>query len=272
MFLKGGEGLETTIQGCKIYYELHRHEDRASPSVLLLHGWGCDSTIFSFIESILMENATTLALDFPGHGKSGEPPRPWDVQDYAAMVRELLEENRLQPVDIVAHSHGGRVALMVASQYPSLVRKLIITGGAGIKKPVSESQSKRTQRFKRYNGLLEQMKAVPAMGKLVEGWQTKLRNHYGSPDYVKLDEVMRKTFVKLISQDLLPVLEKIQAPTLLVWGSADTETPLWMGQQMEQSIPDAGLVIFEGRGHFAFLEEWRRFVLIAQKFLLEEEG
>lgn len=272
MFLKGGEGLETIIQGCKIYYELHRHEDRAAPSVLLLHGWGCDSTIFSFIESILMENATTLALDFPGHGKSGEPPRPWDVQDYAAMVRELLEENRLQPVDIVAHSHGGRVALMVASQYPSLVRKLIITGGAGIKKPVSESQSKRTQRFKRYNGLLEQMKAVPAMGKLVEGWQAKLRNHYGSPDYVKLDEVMRKTFVKLISQDLLPVLEKIQAPTLLVWGSADTETPLWMGQQMEQSIPDAGLVIFEGRGHFAFLEEWRRFVLIAQKFLLEEEG
>jgi pimeloyl-ACP methyl ester carboxylesterase len=264
--------LETTIQGCKIHYELHRNADGAAPAILLLHGWGCDLTIFSFIQSSLMEKATTLALDFPGHGKSGEPEGPWDVHDYADMVRALLEQNQLAQVDVIAHSHGGRVALVLASQYPSLVRKLIITGGAGIKKPVSQSQSKRTQRFKRYNRLLERMKDVPALGDLAEEWQTRLRNHYGSPDYVKLDEVMRKTFVKLVSEDLLPVLGDIQAPTLLIWGSADTETPLWMGQQMEKNIPDAGLVIFEGRSHFAFLEEWRRFVVIAQKFLLEGEG
>jgi pimeloyl-ACP methyl ester carboxylesterase len=219
-----------------------------------------------------MEKATTIALDFPGHGKSGEPEVPWDVHNYADMVRELLLQNQLSQVDVIAHSHGGRVALVLASRYPSLVRKLIITGGAGIKKPVSQSQSKRTQRFKRYNRFLEQMKGVPALGDLAEEWQTRLRNHYGSPDYVKLDEVMRKTFSKLVSEDLLPVLGDIQAPTLLIWGSADTETPLWMGQQMEKNIPDAGLVIFEGRSHFAFLEEWRRFVVIAQKFLLEGEG
>lgn len=264
--------METTIHGCKVYYELHRNADGAAPAILLLHGWGCDLTIFSFIQSNLMDKATTLALDFPGHGKSGEPEEPWDVRDYAEMVRILLEQNQLTLVDVIGHSHGGRVALMLASQYPSLVRRLIITGGAGIKKPVSPSQAKRTQRFKRYNRLLEHMKDVPALGSLAAQWQTKLRNHYGSPDYVKLDEVMRKTFSKLVSEDLLPVLGNIKAPTLLVWGSADTETPLWMGQQMEKNIPDAGLVIFEGRSHFAFLEEWHRFVLIARKFLMEGEG
>ena len=56
--------------------------------------------------------------------------------------------------------------------------------------------------------------------------------------------------------------------TLLIWGSADTETPLWMGQAMEKEIPDAGLVVLEGGTHFAFLEQWQRFVLIVKQFFL----
>ena len=44
---------------------------------------------------------------------------------------------------------------------------------------------------------------------------------------------------------------------------------MWMGQQMEQQIPDAGLVVFEGRTHFAFVEEWQRFLVIVKSFLLE---
>ncbi len=272
MILKGGEGVEMMISGCPIFYEIHRHANDAAPVVLLLHGWGCDSTIFSFIASSLLEGATVITLDFPGHGKSGEPSEPWTVGDFADMVRRLLSEQHFAQVDIIAHSFGGRVALWLASHSPTLVRKLILTGGAGIKKPVSSSQSKRTKRYKRYSQWLNRIKAIPAFSAPAEKWQTRLRNHYGSPDYVKLDEIMRQTFVKVISEDLLPLLGDIQAPTLLVWGSADTETPLWMGQQMEQNIPDAGLVILEGRSHFAFVEEWQRFVLIAKQFLLEDKG
>ena len=73
--------------------------------------------------------------------------------------------------------------------------------------------------------------------------------------------------MKIISQDLSECLAKIKAPTLLIWGGADTETPLWMGQQMEKQIPDAGLVVFEGRSHFAFLEEAQRFQVIVNTFL-----
>jgi len=90
---------------------------------------------------------------------------------------------------------------------------------------------------------------------------------YGSPDYKRLNPNMRKTFVKVINQDLTEYLPQIKASTLLVWGSADTETPLWMGQKMEKEIPDAGLVVFEGRTHFAFLEEAQRFLVIVNTFL-----
>jgi len=78
---------------------------------------------------------------------------------------------------------------------------------------------------------------------------------------------MKKTFVKVINQDLTPLLPDIQASTLLIWGEKDTETPLWMGQKMEQDIPDAGLVIFENDDHFAYLHQWQRFVTVVRAFL-----
>lgn len=262
--------MKTTIQGCSVHYELSRCADSRAPVVLFLHGWGCDGTVFSFITSGFAADATAITLDFPGHGQSGEPPEPWGVFDYAEMVRELLRQLSFARVSIISHSFGSRVAIHLASKSPELVERLVITGGAGIRPPVSPRQSQRTKRFKRYNAMLSKLGTIAPLSPVVEKWQTSLRNRFGSADYVKLDEVMRKTFIKVISEDLLPMLPQIKASTLLIWGSMDTETPLWMGQQMEQSIPDAGLVVFEEKSHFAFVEDWRRFVLITRKFLLEE--
>ena len=58
------------------------------------------------------------------------------------------------------------------------------------------------------------------------------------------------------------------AQVLLIWGDRDTETPLWMGQQMEKEIADSGLVVLEGGTHFAYLEQATRFQTIVRQFLL----
>lgn len=258
--------METTIHGCLLSYQWQPVKDK--PVILFLHGWGCDGSIYSFIQNAFAEKASVLTVDFPGHGKSGEPPLPWGVGDYAGQILALLDQLSIDRVNIVAHSFGGRVALHLSAHHPERVDKMVITGGAGIRKPLSEAQKKRQKQFKRMNGFLNSLKKIGFLKKPVEKWQTALRNRYGSPDYIKLSEVMRATFSKVINEDLLPLLPEIQASTLLIWGSADTETPLWMGQQMEKDIPDAGLVVFEGRSHFAFVEEWQRFVLIIKPFLL----
>ena len=80
---------------------------------------------------------------------------------------------------------------------------------------------------------------------------------------------MRQTFNKVISLDLSDCLCRVKAPTLLYWGAQDTETPLWMAKVMEERIPDAGLVVEEGAGHFAYLEQNRKFLRIVHSFLLE---
>ena len=67
-------------------------------------------------------------------------------------------------------------------------------------------------------------------------------------------------------------MAKIASSTLLVWGDRDTETPLWMGQQMEREIPDSALIILDGGSHFSYLEHAARFNAIARSFLVETNG
>ncbi|MBR5345680.1 MAG: alpha/beta hydrolase [Clostridia bacterium] len=248
---------------------IHR-ERRGSgeEKILFLHGWGCTGAMMKSVADALAPNAEVMTLDFPGFGESDRPPEPWGVPEYAEAVRALLQEEDFIPCSVVAHSFGGRVAIWLASEYPNLFKKIVITGGAGIKKPQTEEAKKRSEEFKRKKAVWEKVKTVKLFSGIAEKAEEKLRQQYGSADYNALDEEMRKTFVKVISLDLADRLPRIQQPTLLLWGDHDTETPLWMGQRMEREIPDAGLVILEGGTHFAYLEQAARFNTIIRQFLI----
>jgi len=264
--------LQATLNGCSIFYEVTRCNRPNAPCVLLLHGWGCDHAIFRNLTDLLSDRFTLITLDFPGHGQSGEPATPWDVTEYMQQIYALLQHIGVSEINVIAHSFGGRVALMLAARHPEMVRKMVLTGAAGLKKPETAEGQKRAAKYKRYTAFLNRMKRNPALVDMAEKLQAALRNRYGSPDYIKLNENMRKSFVRIISQDLRPLLPSIQASTLLIWGDADTETPIWMGQTMEKEIPDAGLVVFEGGTHFAFLEQGPRFALITKQFFGEESA
>ena len=103
---------------------------------------------------------------------------------------------------------------------------------------------------------------------ILTGAAENLVQKYGSRDYAALSPEMRKTFVKVVGYDQSALLSHIKNPTLLIWGDRDTETPLWMGQQMEKEIADSGLVVLEGGTHFAYLEQAARFQTIVRQFLL----
>ena len=66
--------MQETINGCRVFYQIRPNPVPDAPRVLLLHGWGCDHTVFAPVENALAEGATIVTLDFPGHGRSGEPP------------------------------------------------------------------------------------------------------------------------------------------------------------------------------------------------------
>ncbi len=252
-----------TANGAQVYCE----QTGEGKDVLLLHGWGCTTEHFRPIISDMQESYRLTVIDFPGHGKSGRPPEPWGVGDYAKCVKDVLQQLKIEKCSLIAHSFGGRVSLHLAAHHPEMIDKMVLTGCAGLKKPQTEEQKKRSEAFQRKKKQLQNLQKLPLVGKMAEKAMEKLRRQYGSADYNALDEEMRKTFVKVIGEDLSPLLSKIQASTLLVWGEKDQDTPLWMGQKMEQEIRDAGLVVFENDDHFAYLRQWPRFVKIIRTFL-----
>ena len=119
---------------------------------------------------------------------------------------------------------------------------------------------------------MELTRKCRVFGKLPDLWQEALIQKYGSKDYAALTQEMRKTFVKVVNYDQAEKLASIKNSTLLVWGDQDTETPLWMGQQMEKEIPDSALIVLNGGTHFAYLEQAARFNAIAHSFLVETNG
>ena len=239
--------------------------------VLLLHGWGGDSSLMKPVADALQSSFQVLIPDLPGHGRSGRPPQPWGVPDYAECIRELIDSTGFSPCHVIAHSFGCRIATYLAAQSPSLFERIVFTGAAGIRPPQSAEAQKRTLRYKKLKGICDKAKIIPGLNLAAEKFENKLRRKYGSSDYNALDENMKKTFVKIINQDLSDMYEKFCSSTLLIWGSNDTETPLWMAKEMEKKIPDAGLIVFEGGSHFAYLEQISRFNTIVLHYLKGDE-
>ena len=89
---------------------VYRELGSGDKSVLFLHGWGCDGSIFENVAKRLKGYQCVLA-DLPGFGKSESPPESgWRVEDYALSVWYLVQKLQPSPRYIVAHSFGCRVA------------------------------------------------------------------------------------------------------------------------------------------------------------------
>ena len=258
--------MKEIINGTQVHYKL---AGRGQNKVILLHGWGCDLHLMEPVANALEETSRILLVDFPGHGESGRPPDPWGVPEYADCLKELIRRLDFAPCSVIAHSFGCRITTWLAAQEPALFDRIVFTGAAGIRPRQSAEAQKRSERYKRLKRYCESIGRIPIFKNTAERIEQKLRLKYGSRDYNALDDEMKKTFVKVINLDLTDLYERFRASTLLIWGDADTETPLWMGKEMEKRIPDAGLVIFEGGTHFAYLEQLQRFNTIVRQFLKE---
>ena len=256
--------MKEIINNTDIHYKLYGNGESR---VVLLHGWGCDMKMMTPVADALVQEHQVLLVDFPGHGDSGRPPEPWGIPEYAACLKELLVRLGFFPCSVIAHSFGCRVTAWLAVEAPDLFDKIVFTGAAGIRPEQTETAKKRSLEYKRLKKYCERIRHIPFLRTAADKLEDKLREKYGSPDYNALDAEMKKTFVKVINQDLTDLYDKFRASTLLIWGDSDTETPLWMGKEMQKRIPDAGLVVFEGGTHFAYLEQLQRFNTIVCQFL-----
>jgi pimeloyl-ACP methyl ester carboxylesterase len=250
----------TQVNGLKVCYQVAG----SGPPLLFLHGWGGRGLSFAPVFHYFARSYRVCAPDLPGFGESDIPPTGWGVADYTSFVCQFMEEMGFRQVDLMAHSFGGRIALMMAAQQPERVRRIVLVDSAGIRPRQGWKYRIRVGLFK----AVKRFASLPFLRQHQENLLAWTAQRMGSSDYRNAGP-LRETFVKVVNEDLRPLLPQITVPTLLVWGENDQDTPVYQGRIMEQEIPTARLVVLENAGHFAYLDRLSHFCTLASDFLRE---
>ena len=239
--------MNITVDGLNIEYT----EKGSGIPVLLLHGWNSSFEVYGGIISALCDRCRLVAVNFPGCGGSDTMKEPWTVDDYCDFVLKFMKAVNLDNPIMIGHSHGGRVILKMAAAGIINPPKIVLLDSAGLIPKKSMKQKIRAKSFK----VIKRVLTLPVIKNFSEGLLDKARKHYGSADYNAAPEVLRKTMVSLVNTDLYDILPNIKCPTLLIWGENDTATPLSDAKRIESAIPDAGLCVLKGTGHYSFCEK-----------------
>ena len=262
--LEDGQTVQVGAQ--KVRYVRRRASD-ATPGdlpIVILHGWGAHIEAVGTILTALEGASDLIALDLPGFGESDAPDRAWDVDAYARFMIHFLDELGVERAHLVGHSHGGRVSIALAADEADRVGRLLLVDSAGI-------PPKRGWRYRRRVAVAKLGRVIGKLGGAPgRRLQERMRARVASRDYLDASETMRGTLRAVIATDLTERLPRIRASTLLVWGDRDEDTPLWMAKRMEELIPDAGLVVLDGAGHYSYADSPGRFGAVARQFLVEQ--
>lgn len=228
-----------------IYYA--EKEDPLSRRVplMLVHGAGTDHLTWS-AELRRLAGQRVIALDLPGHGRSPAPGRQSMVA-YAECVQQLMEALDIPRAVIAGHSMGGGIALTMAVHMPERVAGLVLVA-TGARLAVNP---------KILNTVLEDPKAVVEM---IMRWawardvDEQVRRLGRKQLLATPPEVMHGDYLACDHFDVKDHLSQIEAPTLIISGTADKMTPPELSEILADNIARSILERIEGAGHMIPLE------------------
>lgn len=232
--------------------------------VLVLHGWGASIETVMPIVNILKDTMKVYAIDLPGFGNSDMPEEVFGSFHYADIVKKFIDKMGIEQLSLVGHSYGGKLSIILSARFPEMIKKQVLIDSSGL-------IPKRTLK---YHIKVKSFKIMKKIYKSLFFWKDeeekmeKLYKKFGSDDYQNTSGIMRKIFVRVVNENLKPLLNDIKAPTLLLWGDKDDATPLYMAKIMEKEIEGSGLVVFEGAGHYSYLDEYHKFKRVLESFFL----
>lgn len=235
-----------------VFVNYIQYGNKNGKDVVLLHGWGQNIEMMNPIGKGLESDYYITVIDLPGFGSSSEPTYAYTIYDYYEIVSELLTKLKIDNPVMIGHSFGGRVAIVYAAK--KKVSKLVL-----LSVPFRRSTKRNTFKVK----VLKFLKKVPVVKELESYMKTKI----GSSDYRNASPMMRNILVNVVNEDLTGYLKQISVPTLLIWGDLDNAVPIEDARYAESIMEDAGLVVYEGCTHYAYLERINQTISVLRSFL-----
>ena len=254
---------------------LHYLRAGSGPPLLLLHGLLGGAFCWRLNMDALSRQHAILAVDLPGLGNC-DAPKHLDCSMAAQAQRalSLLEQLKLESVDVVGSSWGGAIAMLLAAQ-SSRVRSLVLSApvnpwsdfGAGrirfLKGHLGAALLRLAWPFSRplHRIAVERMYADPRRipAGTIEGYSS-LAMRPGKVHSVLNTLRSWQDDVNALSQ----AIPRITAPSLLIWGTRDGAVDLRSAEQLRRALPASELRLMEGVGHLPFEEapnEFNRLVL-----------
>ncbi len=228
--------------------------------IIFLHGWRSEAAVWQPIFDQLHNAPYALyALDLPGFGASETPKKPMTLEDYANIVVGFAKALNIPTgnITLVGHSFGARIAVKIATTQTDFAKKIMLVGSGG------NRPSKLMRLIKTI--LAKSMKPFFAPG-FMRPLREKIYRAMGTEDYIETPE-LRGTFVAIVSEDIVPLLPRVTAQTLVVWGENDTTAPVAYGRRMTRAIPDARFELIKNAGHYCFMDQPKQFTQLFLDFI-----
>ena len=249
--------MELQVDGATVFCATGGQDfDTALPTTLFIHGASFDRTVWKLQSRYFAwHGSNVLAVDLPGHGRSGGAPLQ-SIEAMADWLTHVLDAAGVKRAALVGHSMGGQVSLDCAGRHGARVRALAILGGA-LAIPVSAA-------------LMDPAAADDHVAfDLLNVWGYGRRAQLGvhrMPGLWMMRgglRVMERAAKGVLYSDLAATnaydgstaAAAIKCPTLVVIGAKDLMTPARAGRALAAAIPGAAHVIFPGLGHIMLEED-----------------
>lgn len=239
--------------------ELFYRQAGKGPTLLLLHGFGEDGTVFQQLIPHLERMATVLIPDLPGSGKSVA----WKdfhptIEELADAIHALLEREQVTTCIVLGHSMGGYIALAIAERYPGMISGLGLIHSTGY----ADSEERRNKRkqaidfIKREGASAFLTLSLPGLfaeefrrtNPAVIDHLIKAGNQFSASALIGYYEAM------IQRADRTHVLQSFTGPVLFLVGSKDELIPARDVYEQAKNMQNAKVIEMEQAGHMSMLE------------------
>lgn len=235
--------------------------------IILLHGYTDSWRSFEKVIPKFSTDYYVVALTHRGHGNSSKPTAGYEMRNFASDVAAFITEKKLPKCIIVGHSLGGLIAQQVAISFPQHTQAIVLTA--------------TDASFADNPGIPEFMDEVnrlsdPVPYDFAAAFQRS--TIYKPVDSIQVEMFINETLKvpstvwKAISREIMkidfgPELEKISAPTLILWGNRDTFCLSDDQKNLSSAIPNAVLKVYQDIGHAVHWEDGDQFVSDIESFV-----
>jgi pimeloyl-ACP methyl ester carboxylesterase len=204
----------------------------------IIHGWTYDASPWKKVISSLKEQGIDAELlHVPGLTEPSR--RAHTIKNYVGWANHNIPDGSI----VLGHSNGGRILLNLAVEHPEKLQGIILLSSAGVHEPSRKRSTLRAV-----------AKTFAPLGR-IKPLRKAFHKAIGASDYDKAPENMKHTLHNMIASDKHLDASKITAPTHIIWGEDDTDTPLRHGKKLASHIENSKLIVKKGWAHSPHLKD-----------------